>query len=58
MRAHHVILDHAWLWRADHDSVGHLTARENPGRITRWRSTEITLADLTQWRGEDGKVFF
>ena len=30
VRADHVVIDHAWLWRADHDSVGHLTARENP----------------------------
>ena len=68
VRAHHVIIDHAWLWRADHDAVGHLTARENPvdhalevdgDHVTAYGLfAEHALADLTQWRGEDGQVFF
>ena len=62
------LIDHAWLWRADHDSEGHFFGGENPvdhalegdGRHVRAYGlfAEHTLADLTRWRGEDGTVYF
>lgn len=67
VRADHVVVDHAWLWRADHDSTAHFTDGENPvqhalevdGRFVTVYGlfAEHTLGDLTRWRGEDGAVF-
>lgn len=66
--ADHTIVDHAWLWRADHDSEAHFEHMENPVRhalevdgrgVTVYGLfAEHTLDDLVVWRGEGGSVYF
>mmetsp|Transcript_47549 Transcript_47549/g.110287 ORF Transcript_47549/g.110287 Transcript_47549/m.110287 type:complete len:554 (-) Transcript_47549:128-1789(-) len=68
IHADHTIVDHAWLWRADHDSEGHFKNRENPvdtalevdgAKVIIYALfAEHTLSDLVRWRGEDGSLFF
>jgi hypothetical protein len=64
----HVIVDNTWLWRADHTVSGSVENRANPVQhglvvagndVTAYGlAVEHTLADLTQWTGERGRVFF
>merc|ERR1712232_446888 len=65
----HVVLDNAWLWRADHVEGGGLTKNgENPCEvaaiingddvITYALKAEHCLTDLVQWNGERGRAFF
>eukprot|EP00929_Paragymnodinium_shiwhaense_P093752 TRINITY_DN53_c0_g1_i8.p1 TRINITY_DN53_c0_g1~~TRINITY_DN53_c0_g1_i8.p1 ORF type:complete len:760 (-),score=142.06 TRINITY_DN53_c0_g1_i8:520-2799(-) len=64
-----VILDNAWLWRADHVEGGGLVkngdypcqvaAIVNGADVTMYgMKTEHCLTDQLQWNGEGGKTFF
>ena len=63
-----VVVDNAWLWRADHDVKGLVYNRTNPckvglqvegAHVTAYGlAVEHTLEDQVQWTGEDGQVFF
>lgn len=63
-----VVIDNAWLWRADHDITGEVYNSDNPvynglqvfqdNVITYGLAVEHTLQDLTQWYGNNGKVYF
>lgn len=64
----HVVLDHTWLWRADHDEGGSVydsrnyvaTGLEVNGNNVRGYGifVEHTLGDMLKWNGEDGEVYF
>jgi hypothetical protein len=64
----HVIIDHTWLWRADHDVGGSVmnshnyvaTGIEVNGNFVRAYGlfVEHTLGDMVLWNGEDGEVYF
>jgi len=63
----HVIVDHSWLWRADHDVAGLVRNRRNHvahglevnGNHVKTYGlfVEHTLGNLLQWNGEDGAVY-
>lgn len=63
-----VIVDDAWLWRADHDIVGSVYAERNPvdngavvngDNVTAYGlAAEHTLGDLVYWTGNNGKTYF
>jgi hypothetical protein len=64
----HVVLDHTWLWRADHDEGGSVYSSRNyvasglevNGNHVRGYGVfvEHTLGDMLRWNGEDGEVYF
>ena len=64
----HMVIDNAWLWRADHGITGEVYNSDNPvnhGLVVNSSSViayglavEHTLQDLVQWNGDDGKVYF
>lgn len=64
----HVVIDHTWLWRADHDVAGSVkysrnyvaTGLEVNGNNVRAYGlfVEHTLGDMVSWNGEDGEVYF
>lgn len=63
-----VIVDDAWLWRADHDLKGPVVNGTNPVNnailvdgdnvIGYGIACEHTLGNLMEWNGENGTVFF
>ena len=63
-----VIIDNTWLWRADHDTNGAATMKDNHVNhglyvkgddvIAYGLAVEHTLEDLTIWDGERGQVYF
>jgi len=63
-----LVIDNAWLWRADHDITGEVYNSDNPNYhglqvygddvITYGLAVEHQLNDLVQWYGEGGQVFF
>lgn len=63
----HVIIDHTWLWRADHDVAGLVRKSRNHvahGLVVNGHHVrayglfvEHTLGDLLRWNGEDGEVY-
>jgi hypothetical protein len=64
----HVIIDHTWLWRADHDKGGQVKNGRNfvenalvvngEGVTVYGLFAEHTLGDLVQWNGDKGKTYF
>lgn len=62
------MIDHVWLWRADHDEGGSVydsrnhvsTGLEVNGNHVRGYGIfiEHTLGDNLIWNGEDGEVYF
>lgn len=64
----YVLLDHTWLWRADHDIGGSVYnsrnyvetgLQVNADHVKAYGLfVEHTLGDLTQWYGNDGEVYF
>jgi len=64
----HVVIDHTWLWRADHDVGGSVkysrnyaaTGLEVNGNNVRAYGlfVEHLLGDMVSWNGEDGEVYF
>lgn len=63
-----VIIDHTWLWRADHDIAGLVTNSANPTDgalrvdgehvIAYGLFAEHTLKTLVQWFGNYGRTYF
>jgi len=63
-----VVIDDAWLWRADHDVSGEVYNSQNPvshglqvfgdNVITYGLAVEHELEDLVQWYGENGQAYF
>ena len=63
-----VVIDNAWLWRADHGVTGEVYNSDNPvynglqifsdNVITYGLAVEHTLQDLVQWFGNNGQVYF
>ena len=63
-----VVIDNAWLWRADHDITGEVYDGNNPcdhglqvysdNVITYGLAVEHQLNDLVQWYGNNGQVYF
>jgi len=63
-----IIVDHTWLWRADHDVGGLVYDSRNPvqnglqvnGSHVRAYGlfVEHTLGDLVSWNGDNGEVYF
>lgn len=63
-----VVVDNAWLWRADHDITGEVYNSDNPvynglqvfedNVITYGLAVEHVLQDLVQWFGNNGRVYF
>jgi hypothetical protein len=66
INSHHVFVDHAWIWRADHGTgVGWDKNRSANGLIV--NGANVTIYGLfnehfqeyqTLWNGENGRVFF
>ena len=66
--AGHVVIDNAWLWRADHDVSGDVKNADNPnlhGLVVNGDdvsayglAVEHCLNDLVVWNGERGNTFF
>ena len=64
----HSIIDHTWLWRADHDIGGLVTDSRNPvdhGLVVNGDNvtgyglfSEHALGDLLVWNGNGGKAYF
>jgi len=64
----YVVIDNAWLWRADHGVSGLVYNSDNPNLhglqvysdnvITYGLAVEHQLEDLVQWYGENGQVYF
>ena len=64
----YVLIDHTWLWRADHDTAGlvyngdnyvEYGLQVNADYVTVYGLfSEHTLGDLVQWNGNHGEVFF
>ena len=64
----HVVVDNVWLWRADHGVKGLVYNSSNycatglvvdGSNVTAYGvAVEHTLADLLQWNGDDGRLFF
>jgi hypothetical protein len=63
-----VIIDHTWLWRADHDVGGQVYDSKNPvqkalivngDNVTAYGLfAEHTLQTIVAWIGNNGKTFF
>jgi len=63
-----VIIDHTWLWRADHDVGGLVKDSKNyvenglqvngSGVRAYGLFSEHSLGDLVQWNGENGETYF
>jgi len=63
-----VVGDNFWLWRADHDKYGLVFNSENPcdtgmqvngDDVTLYGlAVEHTLKDMTEWNGENGRLYF
>ena len=63
-----VVIDNAWLWRADHGITGEIYKSDNPSahslqvfgdQVTAYGlACEHALQDLVQWEGDEGSVFF
>jgi hypothetical protein len=63
-----VIIDNAWLWRADHDITGDVMNSNNPSKnglvvngndVTAYGlAVEHVLNDLVLWNGENGRTYF
>jgi len=63
-----VIIDHTWLWRADHDISGQVSDSRNPVNhallvegdyVTAYGLfAEHTLKTLVTWTGNFGKTYF
>jgi len=63
-----VIIDHTWLWRADHDAGGRVYSSRNyvenglqvngDNVIAYGLFSEHSLGDLVQWNGNYGKTYF
>jgi hypothetical protein len=69
LEASHVVLDHSWLWRADHGVTGELGGGVNPvpnglvvladDVLAYGLQVEHTTQDLVQWNGtRGGQIFF
>ena len=64
----HVIIDHTWLWRADHDVGGSVYSSKNyvenglqvnADNVRAYGLfSEHNLGDLVQWNGNNGEVYF
>ena len=64
----HVIIDHTWLWRADHDIGGSVYNEKNyvetglevnADNVKAYGLfSEHTLKDLVSWNGNNGEVYF
>jgi len=64
----YVVVDHVWLWRADHDVQGSVKSSHNyvatglevNGNFVRAYGlfVEHTLGDMVLWNGEDGETYF
>ena len=64
----HVVIDHTWLWRADHDINGSVYDEKNyveNGLLVNGDNvkayglfSEHALGDLVQWNGNNGEVYF
>lgn len=64
----YTIIDHTWLWRADHDIGGLVSDSKNPvdhGLVVNGDNVygyglfvEHTLDDLLVWNGNGGKAYF
>lgn len=63
-----VIIDHTWLWRADHDVQGSVKYNRNyvetglqvnSDKVKAYGLfTEHTLGDMVQWNGDQGETYF
>jgi len=63
-----VLIDHTWLWRADHDVAGHVKDSRNyvenglqvngDGVRAYGLFSEHALGDLVQWNGNHGETYF
>jgi len=63
-----VIIDHTWLWRADHDVGGSVRDSKNyVDNALRVHGDDVTLyglfaehalGDLVSWDGDRGKTYF
>lgn len=63
-----MIIDHTWLWRADHDIQGSVAGSRNyvanglqvngDGVQAYGLFSEHSLGDLVQWNGEAGVTYF
>jgi hypothetical protein len=68
INADYTIIDHTWLWRADHDIGGLVSDSKNPvahGLVVNADNVtgyglfvEHTLDDLLVWNGNGGKAYF
>jgi len=68
INADYTIIDHTWLWRADHDVGGLVYDRKNPvdhGLVVNGDNvtgyglfSEHSLDDLLVWNGNGGKAYF
>jgi len=64
----YVIIDHTWLWRADHDIAGSVKysrnyvengLQVNADNVKAFGLfSEHNLGDLVQWNGNNGEVYF
>ena len=64
----YVIIDHTWLWRADHDVSGSVLYERNPtenGLVVNADNvrayglfSEHHLKNLVEWNGNNGEVYF
>ena len=64
----HVVCDNVWLWRADHGVNGLIHNSMNPCNVgcqvngdnvvAYGLACEHTLGNLTEWNGENGRVYF
>ena len=63
-----VVVDHTWLWRADHDVNGSVYDSRNyvengiqvngDGVRAYGLFSEHSLGDLVQWNGDNGETYF
>ena len=64
----YVVIDNAWLWRADHGIAGETYNEDNPVRtglevngdnvIAYGLASEHTLGNLVEWNGNYGATYF
>ena len=64
----YVVIDHTWLWRADHDIAGSVYDEKNyveqglqvnADNVKAYGLfSEHALGDLVQWNGNNGEVYF
>ena len=64
----YVVIDHTWLWRADHDIAGGVYDEKNyvdNGLLVNADNvkayglfSEHALGNLVQWNGNNGEVYF